>query len=221
MKVLVVEDQLKLVQFLKRGLTELGVIVMCVQTVAAADEEVHKDAFDVVVLDLMLPDRDGLDLLRKWRREKLNFPVLILSARNAVGDRVRGLERGADDYLPKPFSIEELHARIRALARRKATVLTDELHHRELTLNVTTRVVTLAGQPVELTARELALLEVFLRNAGRVVTRGMLVEQVWAMAYDVDSNLLEVYMSRLRTKLEGRTDKPIFETVRGMGYKMI
>lgn len=221
MRVLVVEDQVKLVQFLKRGLTELGVVVTCVQTAAAANDEIRKSAYDVVVLDLMLPDRDGIELLRRWRYEKLNFPILILSARNAVKDRVLGLEHGADDYLAKPFSMEELYARIRALSRRKATLLADELNHRDLTMNVTSRVVTLAGQPVEFTARELALIEIFMRNAGRVVTRSMLVEKVWAMDYDVDSNLLEVYMSRLRAKLERQPGTPVFETIRGMGYKLI
>ena len=177
--------------------------------------------FDVVVLDLMLPDRDGLDVLREWRHYSINLPVLILSARNAVKDRVQGLEIGADDYLSKPFSMEELVARLRALKRRPANQVEKVLQHRELVLNPANHAVTLRGQSVEFTAREFALLEIFLENAGRLLTRSLLIEKVWDVDYDVDSNLLDVYMSRLRGKLDVGSGKPYFETVRGMGYKML
>ena len=221
MKILIVEDQLKLSRHLRQGLTEPGTVLTCVQTAAAAQEAMGRGVPDVVVLDLMLPDRDGLDLLRQWRQQRIDCPILILSARNTVKDRIDGLERGADDYLPKPYSIEELHARVRALARRKSSRIEKELSHRELSLNVATGTVTLHGARIELTARELALLEIFLQNIGRVLTRSMLASKVWTMDYDVDSNLLEVYVSRLRTKIDNRADRHFFETVRGMGYRMV
>jgi len=221
MKVLIVEDQGKIGRFLKRGLTEQGWTVTWVQTAAAAQDAMCDTKYEVIVLDLMLPDRDGIELLREWRKFGFNEPVIILSARNAVKDRVQGLEVGADDYLPKPFSLEELTARIRALGRRHATHKEMILENRELKLDLLARTVTVAGQPVTLTARELALLEVFLQNVGRVLTRSLLMEKVWESNYDVDPNLLDVYMSRLRSKLDPMSSKPLFETVRGIGYKMV
>jgi DNA-binding response OmpR family regulator len=221
MKVLVVEDQAKLGTFLKRGLTEQGWTATWAQTAAAAQDALCETKYDVIVLDLMLPDRDGIELLREWRKYGFNEPVLILSARNAVKDRILGLEVGADDYLPKPFSLEELVARIRALGRRQASHKELVLQHGELKLDLLARTVNYAGQPVTLTARELALLEIFLQNVGRVLTRSLLMEKVWESHYDVDPNLLDVYMSRLRAKFDAIASKPLFETVRGIGYKMV
>lgn len=221
MKVLVVEDQAKLGRFIKRGLTEQGWTATWVQSAAAAQDALCDTKYEVVVLDLMLPDRDGMDLLREWRKFGFNEPVIILSARNAVKDRVQGLEVGADDYLPKPFSLEELVARIRALGRRQATHKEMILQHGELKLDLLARAVTWADHPITLTARELALLEIFLQNIGRILTRSLLMEKVWESHYDVDPNLLDVYMSRLRSKFDPLTPKPLFETVRGIGYKMI
>lgn len=221
MKVLIIEDQAKLGQFLKRGLTEQGWTATWVQNAAKAQDALCETKYDVIVLDLMLPDRDGIELLREWRKFGFNEPVLILSARNAVKDRIEGLEVGADDYLAKPFSLEELVARIRAIGRRHAAHKEMVLQHGDLKLDLLARSVTLAGQPVVLTARELALLEVFLQNVGRVLTRSLLMEKVWEAHYDVDPNLLDVYMSRLRSKLDPLTKKPLFETIRGIGYKMV
>ena len=169
----------------------------------------------------MLPDRSGLDLLKEWRQFGFNEPVLILSARNAVKDRIQGLELGADDYLPKPFSLEELVARLRALGRRQAQHKETVLQHRELRLDLLARSVTVGDTPVALTAREFALLEAFLQNVGRILTRSLLMEKVWESHYDVDPNLLDVYMSRLRGKIDPLTAKPMFETVRGIGYKLV
>lgn len=221
MKVLIVEDQAKLGQFLKRGLMEQGWTATWVATAAAAQEALCESKYEVIVLDLMLPDRDGMDLLREWRRFGFNEPVIILSARNAVKDRVQGLELGADDYLPKPFSLEELVARIRALGRRHAAHKEMVLQHAELKLNLMSRSVTWGTHPITLTAREFALLEIFMQNVGRILTRSLLMEKVWEANYDVDPNLLDVYMSRLRSKFEPLTNKPLFETVRGIGYKMV
>jgi len=221
MKVLVVEDQPKLGQSLKRGLIEQGWKAEWVQTAKEAEKALGDERYDVVVLDLMLPDRDGLDVLREWRRYAINIPVLILSARNSVRDRVQGLELGADDYLPKPFSLEELVARVRALQRRPAAPLEMTLQHRDLALHPSSHTVTLRGKPIEVTAREYSLLEMFLDNPGRLLIRSLLIEKVWNVDYDVDSNLLDVYMSRLRGKIEAGAAEPYFETVRGMGYRMI
>ncbi|MCW5548637.1 MAG: response regulator transcription factor [Opitutaceae bacterium] len=221
MKVLIVEDQAKLGRFLRRGLNEQGWTATWVQTAAAAQDALCDTKYEVVVLDLMLPDRDGMDLLREWRKFGFNEPVIILSARNAVKDRVQGLEVGADDYLPKPFSLEELVARIRALGRRQSTHKDMILEHGELKLDLLARTVTWADQPITLTARELALLEIFLQNIGRILTRSLLMEKVWESHYDVDPNLLDVYMSRLRSKFDPLAKKPLFETVRGIGYKMV
>ncbi|HKB91546.1 MAG TPA: response regulator transcription factor [Opitutaceae bacterium] len=221
MNVLVLEDQAKLGQSLKRGLNDQGWSTEWVTTAESAQRALTETKYDVIVLDLMLPDRDGLDLLREWRQYAVNTPVIILSARNALRDRVDGLEYGADDYLAKPFSMEELVARIRALKRRDAGDKGLVLRHRELAFDVTNRRVSMAGKPVELTSRELELLEIFMNNIGRLVTRSMLTEKVWSFDYDVDSNLLDVYMGRLRSKLESPEGKPFFDTIRGMGYKMV
>ena len=221
MKVLILEDQVKLGQSLKRGLGEQGWTVEWVQTAAAAQEAMGETPYDVVVLDLMLPDRDGLEVLREWRQYSINVPVIILSARNSLRDRIKGLEDGADDYLSKPFSMEELVARIRVVKRRQTNQIEIVLQHRDIVLNPANHTVTLRGRPVDMTAREFSLLEIFLQNTGRLLTRSLLIEKVWDVDYDVDSNLLDVYMSRLRGKLESGAGKPYFETVRGMGYKML
>ena len=221
MKVLVVEDQAKIGQFLKRGLSEQGWTTTWVQSAAAAQDALCETKYDIIVLDLMLPDRSGLDLLKEWRQYGFNEPVLILSARNAVKDRIQGLELGADDYLPKPFSLEELVARLRALGRRQSQHKETVLQHRELRLDLLARAVTVADKPVTLTTREFALLEIFLQNVGRILSRSLLMEKVWEAHYDVDPNLLDVYMSRLRGKIDPLTTKPMFETVRGIGYKLV
>ena len=220
MKILVVEDEPKLGAFIRRGLTQQGWTATWVATAAAAQDALCESKYEIVVLDLMLPDRDGLDLLREWRKFGFNEPVLILSARNAVKDRVVGLEHGADDYLAKPFSIEELVARIRALHRRQAAHKELVLTHRDLKLDLLGHVATLRGEPLTLTAREAALVEIFLQNVGRVLPRSLLMEKVWEDHYDMDPNLLDVYMSRLRSKLDPGEGKPYFETLRGLGYRM-
>jgi DNA-binding response OmpR family regulator len=170
---------------------------------------------------LSLPDGDGLDLLRQWRKSGFNEPVLILSARDSLEDRVKGLNIGADDYLPKPFSLEELLARIRSLVRRQATVKHTLLEHAGIQLDLLGRTVQVNGQPVDLTSREYALLEIFMQNHGRILPRTLITDKIWASSYDVDTNLLDVYMSRLRGKLETMSGKPLFKTVRGVGYQLI
>ena len=179
---------------------------------------------DLVVLDLMLPDIDGLEVCRRIRAlggALGHTPVLMLTAKGDPMDRIVGLELGADDYLPKPFSLEELLARVRSLMRRQATTKETVLEHRGIRVDLLARTVTQNGTPVEMTSREFALLEVFLQNTGRVLPRTLICEKIWESHYDVDTNLLDVYMSKLRTKLEADSAKPLFKTVRGVGYQML
>src|SRR5438477_10036052 len=221
MKVLVVEDQQRLGQFLERGLGECAYTVRWVRTCKDALDALAESSYDVVVLDLGLPDGDGIDMLRKWRASGFNEPVLILSARDTVADRIKGLDIGADDYLPKPFSFEELLARVRSLVRRQSAVKQVVLEHRGIRIDLLSHTVQFNGQPVDLTSREYALLEVFLQNPGRILTRTLISEKLWASHYDIDTNLLDVYMSRLRAKLETSPTKPLFKTIRGVGYQML
>ncbi len=172
-------------------------------------------------MDLGLPDGDGLDLGREWRASGFNEPVLILSARDGLEDRIKGLDVGADDYLPKPFSLEELLARMRALMRRQSVVKHTVLERNGIKMDLLGHTVHLNDAPVDLTGREYALLEIFLQNAGRVLTRTLISEKIWSSHYDVDTNLLDVYMSRLRAKLEGALGRPVFKTVRGIGYQLL
>ncbi len=221
MKILVVEDQERLGQFLVRGLKECSYTVSWVGTCKAALDAVAESPFDVIVLDLGLPDGDGVDLLKRWRNSGFNEPVLILSARDSVEDRIRGLDVGADDYLPKPFSFEELLARVRSLVRRQSSVKQSVLEHHGVRIDLVSHTVQIDGKSIELTSREYALLEIFMQNPGRILTRTLISEKIWASHYDVDTNLLDVYMSRLRNKLEAVKKEPLFKTVRGVGYHML
>jgi len=221
MKILIVEDQRRLGQFLKKSLTEHAYTVTWVQTCREARDALCETSYDVILLDLTLPDGDGLELLQEWRKSGFNEPVLILSARDAVQDRIKGLDVGADDYLSKPFSLEEVRARVRSLLRRQATVKETILEHKGIKMDMVGRTVTQGGQPVELTSREFALLEVFMQNPGRILTRTLICEKIWESHYDVETNLLDVYMSKLRGKLDVLPDKPLFKTVRGVGYQLL
>jgi two-component system copper resistance phosphate regulon response regulator CusR/two-component system response regulator QseB len=221
MRILIVEDERKVGQFIERSLSEVAYSATWVRTRAAASDALAESAFDAIVLDLGLPDGDGLELLREWRAAGFNEPVLILSARDALQDRVRGLNLGADDYLAKPFSFEELLARLRSLLRRQGGKKTTDFEHRGVKLDLLARTVECDGKPVDLTSREFALLELFMQNQGRVLTRTMIAEKVWDSHSDLDTNLLDVYMRRLRKKLESTPDKQLFKTLRGVGYQMV
>jgi len=221
MKILIVEDQERLGTFLEQGLKECTYTVTWSRTCAAARDALADSAYDVILLDLGLPDGDGIDLLRQWRANGFNEPVLILSARDTVADRIKGLDIGADDYLPKPFSFEELLARVRSLVRRQSSVKQVVLEHRGIRLDLLSHTVEMNGEALDLTSREYALLEIFMQNAGRILTRTLISEKIWSSHYDVDTNLLDVYMSRLRSKLETTSGKPLFKTVRGVGYQLL
>lgn len=221
MKILVVEDEVRLRQFLKQGLSEQAHTVTLAGNCRDASDALVETKFDLVVLDLSLPDGDGIDLVREWRASGLNEPVLILSARDSLEDRIKGLDVGADDYLAKPFSFEELLAKMRALMRRQSVVKQTVLERNGIKLDLLGHTVHVETRPVDLTGREYALLEVFMQNGGRVLTRTLISEKIWSSHYDVDTNLLDVYMSRLRAKLEGALGRPVFKTVRGIGYQML
>ncbi|MFI5357800.1 MAG: response regulator transcription factor [Opitutales bacterium] len=221
MKILIVEDERRLGQYVEKALAEQHYTTQLVHTCAAARDELAESPYDAVVLDLGLPDGDGLQLLHEWRASGFNEPVLVLSARDAVADRILGLNEGADDYLPKPFSVDELIARVRSLLRRHAGAKLTVFNHGLLQLDLTSHVVTYDGKPVELTNREFALLELFLQNAGRVLTRTLISEKIWRASYDLQTNLIDVYVRRLRSKLEPLAQKTLIKTVRGTGYQWL
>ncbi len=220
MKILVVEDHAQLASFIRRALVEQSYSVSIAGSCAEAADLLAGEKFDMVILDIGLPDGSGLGLLRAWREVGFNEPVLILSARDAVDDRVTGLDVGADVYLAKPFQVNELLANVRALLRRQSIARKTILKHRGLTLDLVAHSATLNDVALELTAREFALLEIFLHHAGRILTRTFISEKIWQSHQDVDTNLLDVYMSRLRARIETREDK-YFRTVRGVGYQLI
>lgn len=219
MRVMIVEDEQRLGEFLRQGLSERAYIVSLVGTCQEARDELAENHYDVIILDLSLPDGDGLHLLSEWRRAGFNEPVLILSARDTVDDRIKGLDLGADDYLPKPFSFEELLAHVRSLLRRQSSVKQTVITHRHVRLDLLGHSVKLKDENVDLTSREFALLEIFMQNAGRTLTRSYISERIWPGL--TDTNLLDVYMSRLRTKLETNPGEPMFKTMRGIGYQLI
>ena len=221
MKVLVVEDEIRLGQFLRQGLSERAYTTHWVKSCAEANDAISEGHYDGIVLDLNLPDGDGLDLIQDWRASGFNEPVLILSARDGLEDRIRGLDLGADDYLPKPFSFEELLAHLRALMRRQSVSKQTIVERGGIRMDLLSHTVHVKGIPLDLTGREYALLEIFMQNGGRVLTRTHISEKIWDSHYDIDTNLLDVYMSRLRSKVEGLTGKSVFKTVRGIGYQML
>jgi two-component system, OmpR family, response regulator len=217
--VLLVEDDARTAHFILRGLTEAG---CSVAHAAAGDQGLERaltQPFDVAVVDVMLPGLDGLSLIRELRARQVATPVIVLSAMSSVNDRVRGLEAGGDDYLVKPFALSELVARIQALVRRAAsTPEPTQITVGDLSVDLIRHRVSCAGHEVELQPREYALLEYLMRNAGRVVSKTMIMEQVWAYNFDPQTNVVEARICRLREKLDGVSPRKRIHTVRGVGY---
>jgi len=219
MRILVVEDERKVANFVRQGLEEEGhAVEVAADGAAALDLGLADPPFDLIVLDVMLPKRDGFAVLRGLREHGVASPVLMLTARDAVGDKVAGLDAGADDYLAKPFAFEEFLARVRALLRRGSEQRTATLKLADLTLDPVQREVKRGTRRIMLTPREYALLEYFLRNAGRVLTRPLLAQHVWGVDFDTESNLIDVYVVYLRRKINGEGEAPLLHTVRGVGY---
>jgi two-component system OmpR family response regulator len=219
-RVLVVEDEKKVASFVKKGLEEQGFGVELEENGDLAYERIRSEAWDVVVLDIMLPGRDGLSILKNLREQRYPVPVILLSARSELDERVTGLNLGADDYVTKPFFIEELIARIYAVARRRDGEPGRLLQVGELVLDLIRREIKRAGVEIVLTARELNLLEVMMRTPGRVFTRTQLLERVWGYDFDPQTNLVDVNIQRLRKKLDRPGEESIVETVRGVGYRL-
>lgn len=216
MRVLVVEDEILLSRQLAKALTDAGYAVDCAFDGEQADLLGHTEQYDAVVLDLGLPKMDGLTLLRRWREAGIFAPVLILTARGSWHEKVQGIDGGADDYVAKPFRIEEVLARIRALIRRASGLAHAELRCGALALDARTARVSVGGAPVKLTSHEYRVLSYLMHHCGRVVSRTELTEHIYAQDFDRDSNTVEVFIARLRRKLGAS----FIETVRGLGYRM-
>jgi heavy metal response regulator len=219
MRILVVEDEKKIAGFIKRGLKEEGYAV----DVAADGDEGYELAsvndYDLIILDLMLPKCDGVTLCKKLRDDKLETPVIMLTAKTSVQDKVTGLDAGANDYLTKPFAFEELLARMRVLLRRTVQPAT-RLQVADLVLDLLSHKVTRADRDIVLSSREFALLDYLMRNAGTVVTRTMISEHVWDIDFDTNTNVIDVYINYLRNKIDADFDKKLIQTIRGRGYML-
>ena len=220
MRILVIEDEKKILSFVKKGLAEQGYVV---DTSQDGDEglvlaETHP--YDAVVLDIMLPGRDGLSILRRLRTKKNRVPVIIITARGDVSERIEGLEQGADDYLVKPFYLEELIARLKSLVRRTSGDGLSLLEVSDLRLNLMSREVRRGDVEIDLAPREFELLELLMRSPGRVLSRTQIIEHVWEYHFDPDTNLVDVYIRRLRKKMDHGFDQKLIQTVRGIGYTL-
>jgi len=218
-RILLVEDDLKIASFVAKGFKEAGFAVDHALDGEEGFGLAVTEPYDAAVIDIMLPKVDGLTLIEKMRRMKINTPVIILSAKRSVDDRVQGLQRGGDDYLVKPFSFAELLARVHALIRRAtSTEEKTRLQVGDLSMELLTREVTRGGKSIELQPREFSLLEYFMRNPGRVLSRTMILEHVWGYDFDPQTDVVDVLVCRLRSKVDRDFDKKMIHTIRGVGY---
>jgi DNA-binding response OmpR family regulator len=222
MRILVVEDQIKMANFLKQGLNEVGYAVDIAECGSAAESYLAQSDYDLVILDVMLPDQSGIDTARHIRRDGYDGPILMVTALTTTKDKVHGLDAGADDYLTKPYSFEELHARVRALLRRGsangASSASSLIRYADLELDLLQRKARRAGQEISLTTKEFALLEYFLRNPERPLGRVSIAEHVWDLHFDSESNVIDVYINLLRKKIDVPFPKRLIHTVVGTGY---
>ncbi|HEY3278508.1 MAG TPA: heavy metal response regulator transcription factor [Syntrophorhabdaceae bacterium] len=218
MKILVVEDEKKVANFVKKGLQEEGYVVDAVHDGEEGLARALDDTYDLIILDIYLPKKDGLAVLTALRQEKSAVPVLLLTVRATIEDKVLGLDSGADDYLTKPFIFQELLARVRALLRRRGSENSPALQVADLLLDPMSRTVTRGGRAIELTTKEFALLELLMRNPGRVLTRTSIIDRVWNYDFDTETNVVDVYVNYLRRKVDTGRDVKLIHTVRGVGY---
>jgi DNA-binding response OmpR family regulator len=220
MKILMIEDDKRTSTFVKKGLTSEGYTV---DVSSDGEDGLFKaldSDYDTVILDVMLPSLDGISIAKKIRAKKKDTPIIMLTAKDAVEDRVEGLNSGADDYLTKPFSFAELLARIRSLSRRRAPKFSDSLKLQDLSLDPENHLIKRAGKEINLSATEFKLLKYMMENKGRVISRAMILENVWGYDFDPESNIVEVYMKYLRDKIEKGSKKPLIQTVHGVGYRL-
>ncbi len=220
MRVLVVEDERKVANFIKHGLEEERYIVEIAYDGISGLEMVMNNHFDAIVLDVMLPGKDGFTLLKEMRDSGISTPVIMLTARANVEDRVAGLDLGADDYLPKPFSFDELAARLRSILRRSSPEKSTKLRAGDLILDTVSHLAYRQGREIELTTKEYALLEYMLRNKNRILSRSTITQHVWKHNFDPESNIIDVYVKRLRSKIEQDGEKPLVQSIRGVGYRL-
>jgi two-component system copper resistance phosphate regulon response regulator CusR len=218
MRILVVEDDKKVASFLEQGLREDGYSVDVAWDGTEGSLLAHVHDYDLLILDVMLPGKTGFDIVQELRRENKPVPVLLLTARDAAEDIIRGLDAGADDYLPKPFSFEVLLARVRALIRRGGSQRSEQLRYADLELNRIQHSASRGGRELKLTAKEFQLLEYFLLHPEEVIKRTQLLEKVWDLRFDPMSNVVDVHVAKLRQKLGGAQENPLIHTVRGVGY---
>jgi heavy metal response regulator len=219
-KILIVEDEKKVANFIKKGLQEEGYVVDMAHNGEDGLTLATESAYDVIILDIYLPKLDGLAVLRMLREEKVTTPVLLLTVRATIEDKVLGLDSGADDYLTKPFAFRELLARVRALLRRRTDTDAAVLQVADLVLDPVGRTVTRGKGRIELSLKEFSLLEYFMRNAGRVLTRTMIIDHVWNYDFDNETNVVDVYVNYLRRKIDAGHEPKLIHTVRGVGYVM-
>ncbi|HLX11391.1 MAG TPA: response regulator transcription factor [Bacteroidota bacterium] len=218
MRILVVEDEKKVAKFIQQGLEEEHYAVDVANDGERGEFLASNEQYDLIILDILMPKKDGMSVLKSLRGKKINTPVLVLTAKNSTTDKVEGLDSGADDYLTKPFAFEELLARARSLLRRGASEKSTMLKIGDLQLDTITHKAQRAGKNIELTAKEYALLEYLMRNKNRVVTRTLIAEHIWNYNFDTGTNVIDVYVNHLRSKIDDGYPKKMIQTVRGVGY---
>ncbi len=220
MKILVVEDEKKVAAFIKKGLEEDNFKVELAYDGEKGEERATESTFDLIILDILMPKKDGLTMLEELRAKHISTPVLMITAKGSVEDKVRGLDSGADDYLVKPFAIAELLARVRSLLRRGGLEKLTTLAIANLTLDLVSHKAIRGGKTIELTAKEYTLLEYFMRNTNKVLSRTIISEHIWNYNFDTGTNIIDVYINHLRNKVDGEFEKKLIHTVRGVGYMM-
>jgi len=220
MRILVVDDDRRLCGIIKRGLMEEAYAVDLAYDGEEGEYMAEVNSYDLIILDIMMPRKDGIQVCRELRTKRINTPILMLTAKDAIEDRIKGLDAGADDYMVKPFAFNELLARVRALLRREGMFKSPEIRAGSLILNTLTRQVQRGHDTIDLTTKEYAILEFFMRHPNMVITRTMLEEHVWNYDFDSMSNLIDVYIRRLRRKIDGEREDSLIQTVRGAGYRL-